>query len=244
MYFSTNCINVRRWKTPFNRGVENVKGVVDEIAVCVNDDERKAKYAQILKKHALMNVKIVIDEKISHISGPNVAIMTGLNAVKADYCLTLPCDMPFLHSSAADYLFTQAEGFQVAVPMWPNGRLETLLMVLERRSAWEITDTLCQLKRPRSDDIPRGASKILLVSPVAEIKKFDPELKSFININSKEDLTRLQTRRAHGSVKENLQLNLGVFSVSDLQLLRSGAKMLGEGKFSEAQRTFGLGRQF
>jgi molybdopterin-guanine dinucleotide biosynthesis protein A len=218
--------------------VENVQGVVDEIVVCVNDEERKAKYAQILEKHALTTIKILTDEKISHISGPNVAILTGLKSVQADYCLTLPCDMPFLKSNVAEYLFNRAEGFEVVVPMWPNGRLETLIMALERRSSLEITDTLCQLKRPRSDDIVRGASKILLVSPVNQIKTLDPELKSFININSKEDLNRLQTRRIHGSVTENLQLNLGVLSISDLQLLREGAKMLHEDKLSEAQKTF------
>jgi len=96
---------------------------------------------------------------------------------------------------------------------------------------------LCKLNRPRSDDIPRGASKILLVSPVNKIKAIDPELRSFININSKEDLNRLQTRRAHDSVTENLELNLGVLSISDLLLLRDGAKMLQDGKLSEAQNT-------
>ena len=122
--------------------------------------------------------------------------------------------------------------------MWPNGRLETLMMVLERQSALEITETLCMLKRPRSDDIPRGASKTLLVSPVNHIKTLDPELRSFININSKEDLNRLQTRRSHGPVKENVKLNLGVLSISDLRLLREGAKMLHEGKFLDAQKIF------
>ena len=85
----------------------------------------------------------MVDEKISHISGPNVAIMSGLKAVQADYCLTLPCDMPFLQPKVAEYLFNEAEGFEVVVPMWPNGRLETLIMVLERPSALEITETLC-----------------------------------------------------------------------------------------------------
>ena len=88
--------------------------------------------------------------------------MSGLKAVEADFCLTLPCDMPFLKPAVADYLFGEAEGFEVAVPMWPNGRLETLLMVLERQSGLEITDALCKLNRPRSDDVARGASKILL----------------------------------------------------------------------------------
>jgi molybdopterin-guanine dinucleotide biosynthesis protein A len=217
--------------------VENVQSVVDEVAVCVNDEERKAKYAHVLKTHGL-SIKIVVDEKISHISGPNVAIMSGLKAIHADYCLILPCDMPFLQPNVADYLFNQAEGFEVVVPMWPNGRLETLIMVLERPSSLEITDTLCQLKRPRSDDIPRGASKTLLVSPVNYIKKLDSELRSFININSKEDLTRLQTRRSYGPVTENVELNLGVLSISDLWLLREGAKRLQKGEVLEAQKTF------
>ena len=73
--------------------------------------------------------------------------------------------MPFLQPAVADYLFRQAEGFEVAVPMWPNGRLETLLMVLERQRGLEITETLCKLKRPRSDDFPRGAAKILACFP-------------------------------------------------------------------------------
>ena len=218
--------------------IQNVRGIVDEVAVCVNDEERKAKYEQILKNYALTNIKIVVDEKISHISGPNVAIMSGLKAVEADFCFTLPCDMPFLQPKVADYIFSQAEGFEVTVPMWPNGRLETLMMVLEHGTALEITETLCMLKRPRSDDIPRGASKILLVSPVNHIKTLDPELRSFININSKEDLNRLQTRRSHGPVKENVKLNLGVLSISDLRLLREGAKMFYEGKVLDAKKIF------
>jgi len=218
------------------RAIENVQGVVDEVAVSVNDEERGAKYSEILKKRAFKNVRVVVDEK-NDISGPTVAIMSGLRRIEEDYCLTLPCDMPFLQPKVADYLFKQAEGFDVAVPMWPNGRLETLLTVLDRRSGLEITETLCKLKRPRSDDIQRGAGKILLASTVDEIKALDPELKSFININSKEDLARLDTRRAHGSVTENLRLNLGVLSISDLQILRDNAGMIHEGKLSQAEST-------
>jgi molybdenum cofactor guanylyltransferase len=218
--------------------VENVRGVVNEVAVCVNDETRKEKYSQILKNNALTNVKIVVDEQINGISGPNVAIMSGLKAVQADYCLTLPCDMPFLKPAVAEYLFGEALGFDVAVPMWPDGRLETLLMVLESQSAMEIAETLCKLKRPRSDDIPRGASKLLLVSPVNHIKTLDPNLRSFININSREDLLTLKTRRSYGAITENLKLNLGVPSISDLQILKKAATMLEKNRFVEAQSTF------
>ena len=118
------------------------------------------------------------------------------------------------------------------------GRLETLLMVLERQSAVETAEALCRLRRPRSDDIPRGASKLLLISPVNHIKALDPEHKSFININSKEDLYALKTRRAQGLATENLPLNLGVLSISDLQLLKKAAIFLEENRLTEAQNTF------
>jgi molybdopterin-guanine dinucleotide biosynthesis protein A len=218
--------------------IENVQDVVDEIVISVNDEEREASYAQILKKYALTKIQLVIDEENNHISGPNVAMMSGLKSVQADYFLTLPCDMPFLQPAVADYLFKAAAGFEVAVPMWPNGRLETLIMVLEQQSGLEITETLCKLKRPRSDDIPRGASKILFASPVNHIKTLDPELKSFININFKEDLNQLKTRRTQGPVTENLQVNLGALSISDLRRLREGSEMVRGDKFSEAQSTF------
>lgn len=218
--------------------IENVQGIVDEVVVCVNDLQRKEKYAQIIKNQAITSVKIVVDEQISGISGPNVAIISGLKAVQADYCLTVPCDMPFLKPAVAGYLFEEVTGFDVAVPMWPDGRLETLLMVLERRSSMEIADALCKLKRPRSDDIPRGASELLLVSPVNHIKTLDPNFKSFVNINSREDLLTLKTRRSHGSIKENIKLNPGAPSISDLRLLSKAATMLEKEKFIEAQNTF------
>ena len=220
--------------------VENVREVADEVLVCVNDEKRKACYIEVLEKYGLTAL-FVVDEK-TEICGPSVAILSGLRKTDADYCLTVPCDMPFLKPAVADYLFGQAEGFEVTVPMWPDGRLETLNMTLHRQAGFEIVQTLAQLNRSRSDDIIRGSAKTLLVSPLQEIRKLDPDLESFININAKEDLTRRQTRQTQGSVKENVQLSTRVRTVSDLKLLRDGAQLLQQGDYSGAERTFDLCR--
>jgi molybdopterin-guanine dinucleotide biosynthesis protein A len=219
--------------------VENVRDVVEKTVICVDSESRKTQYTEVLTKHRCMeDVTVVIDEKINHTNGPNVAIYTGLKSVDAEYCFTLPCDMPLLKSKVVDYLFNAMEDSCVVVPMWPNSRLETLVMILERNSALEITNALCQLRHPRSDDILRGASNVLFVSAIGEIKTLDPELKSFVNINSVEDLTRLQTRYAHGPVTGNLRLNLGVLSLLELQRLRDASALYSEGAFAEASRAF------
>jgi molybdenum cofactor guanylyltransferase len=217
---------------------ENALGVVDDVVVCVNDDARKTRYSHALARHGLDKVRLVVDEKISHIGGPIVAIMTGLKSTKAEFCVTLPCDMPLLKPNIIEYLFDVAGNAQVAVPIWPSGRLETLVMVLEKGSALEITQTLCQLKRPRSDDIMRGASKVLFVSPVGEMRALDPELKSFVNINRHEDLAKLQTRPARGLINENLRATLGALIMPEMQRLRNASELCGENKFAQATTAF------
>jgi molybdopterin-guanine dinucleotide biosynthesis protein A len=218
--------------------IENVTPIVDEVIVCVNNAERMTKYSKILEKYKL-NVKIVIDEK-ANVMGPNVAILTGLKATQTDLCMIIPCDMPFIKPKIVDYLFNISEDFDVVMPMWPNGELETLIMVLKRSIGQEIVQTLCQLNRSRPGDIPRAASKTLLVSPLKNIKTLDPHFKSFININTQEDLKKLQTRKLQGPLQKNIHLIHGNFLISNLQLMRSAAKKYQENKFSIAQEKFDL----
>ncbi|MCW4017115.1 MAG: molybdenum cofactor guanylyltransferase [Candidatus Bathyarchaeota archaeon] len=212
--------------------------VADEIVVCVNDETRKTKYAEVLKEHNVGNFELVVDEKISHVSGPNVAIMTGLKAAKADFCVTLPCDMPLIQPKIVQYLFDAAEDAQLAVPLWPNGRIETLFMVLERTSGVEVTETLCRLRRPRSDDIVRGAEKVQFVSPVEKMRALDPELTSFVNINRQDDLSKLRTRLAKGSITNNFKATLGALMAPQLQELREASALSYEHKFTEAAALF------
>jgi molybdopterin-guanine dinucleotide biosynthesis protein A len=218
--------------------VENVSEVVEEVIICVNNKNRKAQYAEILTKHNVKNARLLIDEPCNHLGGPIVGILTGLTATKADYCFTLPSDMPLLQPKVIDHMFNSAKDTRVVVPMWPNGRLETLTMVLKKPEVLEITKTLCMLGRPRSDDIIRGALNVLLISTVDEIRAFDPELKSFININSQVDLTRLQPRQAQGPVSGSLRLNLGDLPMPQLRGLQTAAALFNENKFSEASKAF------
>lgn len=219
--------------------IENIQDVVDEIIVVVNENEsRISQYHDVLENYHVKNARIVTDIKIKKLSGPLIAILTGLKFANADYCITVPCDMPLLSKKVAEYLFSQIKGSFVAVPMWPNGRLETLLMVLERNSTLEIADVLSQLDRSHPDDIIRGSLKTLFVSPLGEIKVLDPEFRSFVNINCQEDLSRLQPRQGQGSAVENLRLNLGVLAVEETRRLVAASSKRDSSDFLEASKIF------
>ena len=200
--------------------IENVQKRVDEVVVVVDENaSRTATYSCVLDRFRLKNVKIVTDIKVKNLSGPLIAILTGLKSTKADYCLTVPADVPMLNPKVADYLFEEVNGSYVAVPMWPNGRLETLLMVLERKTALKIADVLSQLGRSHPDDIIRGAQKALFLSPLGKIKNLDPGLRSFVNINFPKDINKLEPRQGEGSSAENVRLNLGVLPNEEIRSL-------------------------
>jgi molybdopterin-guanine dinucleotide biosynthesis protein A len=218
--------------------IENVSEVVEEVVISVNNEKRKAQYSEVLKKHKIKNAKLVIDEQSNELGGPIVGILTGLLAVKADYCFTLPSDMPLLRPKVIDHMFNSIKDARVVVPMWPNGRLETLTMIIKKPDALEIAKTLCQLRRPHSDDIIRGALNVLLISIVREIRTLDPKLQSFVNINSQADLTQLQPRQAHGPITESLRLNLGDLPLPELLRLQNASALFNEGKFLEASKAF------
>ncbi len=218
--------------------IEKLQDTVDTIAVCINDEQRLTQYRQLLKQHAIENIQFVVDQKHSPIKGPLLAIASGLKAVDAKYCLVVPTDMPFLNPKVADYLLNACKGYDVAVPMWPDGTVETLLMALERENCIEITQTLTALGRANADGIPRAAAKLHLVSPLKEILSLDPELRSFININSQEDLASLKTRSTDGPVRDDVHFDRGELPVTQLQHLRKAQNMLLEGNCLEAQNVF------
>lgn len=217
--------------------VLGLRKVVDEVAVCVNNTERQNKYRQILMEHGVENAKFLLDQD-SPVHGPLLAITSGMHAVSAEYCLTVPTDMPFLKPEVARYLLSAAEGYDVAVPMWPDGTLETLLMTLKRDVSVEVANTLLLAGRANADAIARASGRLLLPSPVRQISELDPKLESFININFPQDLEHPKTRSTEGETRENLSFEHGELDISMLKRFRQGLKLLADGKAEEAKEVF------
>jgi molybdenum cofactor guanylyltransferase len=218
--------------------VENLQGAVDKVAVSVSTLDREAQYKKILEKYSIRNVEFVLDQ-ISPIKGPLLAITSGLQTIQAQYTLVVPTDMPFLQPKVANYLLYACEGFDVAVPMWPDGTLETLLMALRCERCLEITETLLTLGKANADSIPRAASKLKLISPLQEINQIDPELRSFININTQQERTQPKTRSTEGLVKQDVCFDRGTLPIELLKRLRDAQKMQSEDKTLEAISVFG-----
>ena len=119
--------------------------------------------------------------------GPVGGIYYGLRAIHGTAAFVTSCDVPFLQLPFIDYLVSQLDhnsrDYDVVVPVWED-RLQPLHAVYRRSVIPHLQDQLAtQRLRPvyLYDTVPTRQV------PAAEIKRFDPEGLSFLNMNTQAD---------------------------------------------------------
>ena len=115
--------------------------------------------------------------------GPLTGIYSGLLRSTDEYNFVVACDMPFLNPGLISYMAGLARGFDIVVPKVDN-RVEPLhaiyskglLPIIERRLHQEARE----IHGLFSDARVRFVTE-------AEIDRFDPEYRSFKNLNTPEE---------------------------------------------------------
>ncbi|MBI2088194.1 MAG: NTP transferase domain-containing protein [Deltaproteobacteria bacterium] len=180
-----------------------------------------------LKKPNKPKVKLVRDE-VAH-QGPVGGIYYGLRAAGREVAFVTSCDVPFLNLALIFYLTSQISNHDVVVPHW-QGRFQPLHAVYRRTVAPLLKE---QLERGELRPIYLYGKVRTCEIPEEEIRRFDPEGLSFLNMNSPEDyeaaLTRWEEKRLQG---------LG----PDSQLSAFSSKPSREGSVSCTVELFGVAR--
>lgn len=128
-------------------------------------------------------VKDIVDY-LSPLSG----IYTGLKSSKFNSIFVVACDMPFLNSKLIEYQLGFADGYDVVVPQH-EGDYEAL-HALYSKNCIPLIEEMFKNSNFRIYDF-YSFVRVKIVND-AEIKKHDPEMISFENINTKDDLKRIQ----------------------------------------------------
>ena len=158
------------------RVVSRMSRVGDSVAVIVNDEERAAEL------NLPDGVASVVDRFPD--KGSLGGIVTGLLTATTDWSAFCACDMPFLNPELYEYLASQRTGYDAVVPV-VEGRPEPTHALYSRVCIGPIRE------RIDADDLKISSFfsdvRVLLV-PEQEVRSKDPDLLSFFNINTQEDL--------------------------------------------------------
>ena len=116
-------------------------------------------------------------------------LITALTYSPLDSCLLLACDMPFIEPRLIDALLKKSKGADVVIPIF-NGRPEPFRAIYRRTCIDPISEMIRQGKR-RMISFFEHVSVVYIDEEI--VKRLDPAGRSFININTIEDLERAKS---------------------------------------------------
>jgi len=172
-------------KTILGRLLDNLFRVVDEVILSVRDIPQKEKLLPVLEKFPAREIRFCFDSRED--AGPLEGIRAGLLESRSEYSFVCAGDMPFVNPEVVDILFEKADGHDAALPRWEGDRMyEPLHAVYSRKMLLEIEKSF---EGGRNSVLtPVFAMKDVVFVEVSEIRGIDPELRTFANINTVEDL--------------------------------------------------------
>ena len=151
-----------------------VDGLGNEILLTTNFPE----------KYACLGLRMVSDEIPG--AGALPGLSTALQASRGKIVLVLACDMPFVNRPLLEHLLSFAHQADVIVPRW-EGVFQTMHAVYVRDSC--LTAVQAAIEKGEKRMVSFYPQVHVLTIEADEIARFDPNGRSFFNVNTPNDLT-------------------------------------------------------
>jgi molybdopterin-guanine dinucleotide biosynthesis protein A len=165
-------------KTFIERLTDSLKEVTDEIILVAKNKEQCRRF------DAIKGVRCITDIRPG--LGPIGGLHAGVCEAKGELIFVSACDMPCIENAVVSYLFEVIGNADSAIPNWNKEMLEPLHAVYRRSALIEYLRNHASLSlRPMIRSINTR------YVPVEELRRFDPKLRTFTNINKIEELDRI-----------------------------------------------------
>ena len=158
----------------------------------LNSDDIK-KHLYLVKKYNQTITWDIIPNK-----GPLVGILSGMRLSNSEWIIILPCDMPFISKNSIDRLINQipiaeSKKCNCIIPKHENGHIEPLFSIYKKSSISVLEELVKRITIENKSYPIRNFIRELCPLYVS-VDEIDPTNKTFININSHDDLKLLKKK--------------------------------------------------
>lgn len=165
-------------RTFIERLIDTLEKDVDEIILVAKDPAQCDRFAHLEKTRCVTDIR--------KLRGPIGGLHAGATAARGDLLFVCACDMPCVSSAVVHHLFTLVEDFDAVIPAWSQEMIEPLHAVYRR------LPLLHYLETQESFSLRHMVRNLRCrYVDIGELEVFDPEHRSFVNINRLEDLKKL-----------------------------------------------------
>jgi len=132
--------------------------------------------------------KVIVDKYER--KGALTGLVSALPEIRSEYTALVTCDCPKIKLEVIELLFENAKNHGGAVARWPNGYVEPLQAVYETEKLRKAVNEVWKRGKMRLMEVLNIVPDIVYVS-TERLRKIDPKLESFLNVNSPEDIELL-----------------------------------------------------
>jgi molybdopterin-guanine dinucleotide biosynthesis protein A len=166
--------------------LEALWGLVEELVIVAKDPDQCARFRRF------RHMKVVPD--IRKGIGPIGGLHAGVLSAAGDELFVSACDMPFINAGVVSELFRLLEDYEAVIPCWDREKLEPLHAVYRKEAL------LRYLEDHETLSLRRMVRELnTRYVPVEHFRKFDPALRTFVNVNRLDELEAINGDLAGGS---------------------------------------------
>lgn len=162
-----------------SRLVHTFEGITDEIIIVAKNEKQTEHF-----KGLPDTVRCTWDKQPG--LGPIGGITSGIDEIQGNTVFIAACDMPTINRTIVTYLFENIGDYDAIIPEWENTDLEPLHAVYKTQAVRQYIQN-CSSLALRKMVTTLNTKK---VSP-NDLRKFDPRLETFRNINTLDELIAL-----------------------------------------------------
>jgi molybdopterin-guanine dinucleotide biosynthesis protein A len=168
-------------KTFIERLTDTLREITDEIILVARNREQCQRF------NAIRDVRCITDIRPG--LGPIGGLHAGVCEAQGELIFVSACDMPCVRNDVVSYLFEAIGDADAAIPSWNSEMLEPLHAVYRRSALIEYLRNHASLSLR-----PMIRSLNTRYVPIEDLRRFDPKLTTFTNINQLDELDRINTR--------------------------------------------------
>ncbi len=163
--------------------VDAVKGLVNEVIVVVDSQQRADLYAKTLPS----GVRFVVNS--SEVEGLLAEAITGFEAANGEYSALLPFDSPFISQEVLSLLFDCCVGKAAVIPRTTDMECEPIHAVYHTKQALEAAKEALEENELDVQAMVEKLRGVRYMSMMV-IEQLDPDLKTFFRVNTTFDLKK------------------------------------------------------
>jgi len=165
--------------------LENLSHYFGEVLIVVHNHKQKDLITRNVKE-LIDTYKINVVTDVVNLNGPLAGVITAVNYCSKELVALAPADTPFIKMHIYEHLNRHVKdyGYEAAIPLWPNGYIESLISISVRES---LMNAINEGIRKGIKSVSAIFSKMFTAYVDIRLISRNPSIE-FLNINTYEDL--------------------------------------------------------